>query len=235
MTKSTKWYVRPTKTKIRPVWSSLSRVFAVRMKKAWVLSYPLSAQWRLWSDWVDAQADQSLPWAHMPFCRFCHALAHLDQQRKKKCLQICAHGKIQINKLVKYMTWAYNCSRDPVFLRRLVFRKANRKSVSQVKNGGRSTRSIKVQLQRAYRHSVSLALTHINEESKYSSHTYRTHIMSTFLNIYFCYFSQKISLHFMWTVCQAADDSQEISRRFYCDTCDSYEMSRETIHMKCQD
>ena len=31
---------------------SLIRVFAVRMKKAWVLSYPLSAQWRLWSDWA---------------------------------------------------------------------------------------------------------------------------------------------------------------------------------------
>ena len=29
---------------------SLIRVFAVRMKKAWVLSYPLSAQRRLWSD-----------------------------------------------------------------------------------------------------------------------------------------------------------------------------------------
>ena len=45
---------------IRPVWS----VFAVRMKKVWVLSYPLSAQRRLWSDWVDAQADLSLCWAH---------------------------------------------------------------------------------------------------------------------------------------------------------------------------
>ena len=43
---------------------SLIRVFAVRMKKAWVLSYPLSAQRRLWSDWVDAQADLSLCWAH---------------------------------------------------------------------------------------------------------------------------------------------------------------------------
>ena len=43
------------------------RVFAVRMKKAWVLSYPLSAQRRLWSDLVDAQADLSLRWAHMPF------------------------------------------------------------------------------------------------------------------------------------------------------------------------
>ena len=34
---------------------SLIRVFAVRMKKAWVLSYPLSAQQRLWSDCANAQ------------------------------------------------------------------------------------------------------------------------------------------------------------------------------------
>ena len=51
---------------------SLIRVFAVRIKKAWVLSYPLSAQRRLWSDWADAQVDLSLRWAHMPFCWFCH-------------------------------------------------------------------------------------------------------------------------------------------------------------------
>ena len=56
--------VRPAKTQIslgiRPVWS----VFAVRMNKAWVLSYPLSAQQRLWSDWADAKADLSLRWVH---------------------------------------------------------------------------------------------------------------------------------------------------------------------------
>ena len=34
---------------------SLIRVFAVSMKKSWVLSYPLSAQRRLWSDWAGAQ------------------------------------------------------------------------------------------------------------------------------------------------------------------------------------
>ena len=33
-------------------------------------------QWRLWSDWADAQADLSLRWAHMPFCMFCRAAAH---------------------------------------------------------------------------------------------------------------------------------------------------------------
>ena len=49
---------------------SLIRVFAVRMKKAWVLSYPSSAQRRLWSDWADAQADRSLRWAHSHFVGF---------------------------------------------------------------------------------------------------------------------------------------------------------------------
>ena len=59
---------------------SLIRVFAVRMKKAWALSYPLSAQRRLWSDWadtqpdwsdwVDAQPDLSLRWAHIHFVGF---------------------------------------------------------------------------------------------------------------------------------------------------------------------
>ena len=42
-----------------------------------VLSYPLSAQQRLWSDWVDAQADLSLRKAHMPLCWFCHEVAQM--------------------------------------------------------------------------------------------------------------------------------------------------------------
>ena len=56
---------------------SLIRVFAVCIIKAWVLSYQLSAQQRLWSDWADAQADPSLRWVHMPYCWFCHALAQI--------------------------------------------------------------------------------------------------------------------------------------------------------------
>ena len=55
---------------------SLIRIFAACMKKACVLSYPLSAQRRLWSDWEDAQADLSLHWVHMSFCWFCHEAAH---------------------------------------------------------------------------------------------------------------------------------------------------------------
>ena len=49
---------------------SLIRVFAVRMKKHWVLSYALSTQRRLWSDWADAQADLSHRWAHTHFVGF---------------------------------------------------------------------------------------------------------------------------------------------------------------------
>ena len=49
---------------------SLIRVFTVHMRKAWVLSYPLSAQGWLWSDWADAQGDLSLRWAHGYFVGF---------------------------------------------------------------------------------------------------------------------------------------------------------------------
>ena len=47
MTKPTKWYVRPAKTQISLGIRPVIRIFAVRMKKDWVLSYPLSAQRRL--------------------------------------------------------------------------------------------------------------------------------------------------------------------------------------------
>ena len=38
----------------------LIRVFAVHIKKPWILSYILGAQRRLWLDWADAQAVLSL-------------------------------------------------------------------------------------------------------------------------------------------------------------------------------
>ena len=67
--KTNKMTVHPTKTLIklgiRPVWS----VFAVCMKKAWVLSNPLSASEDSW-DCVDAQPDLSLRWAHSHFVGF---------------------------------------------------------------------------------------------------------------------------------------------------------------------
>ena len=60
---------------------SLISVFIVCNKKPWVLSYPYSTQWRLWSDWVDAQADLSLRWAHIILlvlsCCASNALVHV--------------------------------------------------------------------------------------------------------------------------------------------------------------
>ena len=49
---------------------SLIRVFDVRIKQTWVLSYPLSAQRGLCSDWADAQPDLSLHWEHSHFVCF---------------------------------------------------------------------------------------------------------------------------------------------------------------------
>ena len=60
---------------------SLIRVFAFRLKKARIFSYPLRAQWRFWPHWADAQADLSLRWAHMPFCWVCHDAAQIMLER----------------------------------------------------------------------------------------------------------------------------------------------------------
>ena len=75
--------MRPAKTQIslgiRPVWS----VFAVCMKKAGVLSYPLSAQVRLWSNWADSQADLSLCWVHTYFVGFVMSWLKYSKNSKK--------------------------------------------------------------------------------------------------------------------------------------------------------
>ena len=75
MTKSTKWPVHPAKTQISlgicSVWSESSL-------SAWWNLGSLATHWvhsKDWSEWADA--DPSLRWAHMPFCWFCHSVAHL--------------------------------------------------------------------------------------------------------------------------------------------------------------
>ena len=75
--KTNKMACAPSEDSDQPVHPpSLISVFADRMTKAWFLSYPLSAQRRLWSDWADAQADLSLRWAYRSLCWFCHEAAH---------------------------------------------------------------------------------------------------------------------------------------------------------------
>ena len=72
---------------------SLIRVSAVRMKKAWLLSYPLSTKQRLWSDGANAQADLRLRWAQSHFigfvmrwlmsvCRWVHKIHMLYAQKE---------------------------------------------------------------------------------------------------------------------------------------------------------
>ena len=66
---------------------SLIRVYAVRMKKAWVLSYPLSAQrWLIGLDECPGCSESSLG-AH-PFCWFCHVAA-----------QSCCRGFCEVTNL----------------------------------------------------------------------------------------------------------------------------------------
>ena len=59
---------------------SLIRVLAVSMKKAWVLSYPLSAQRRLWSDWADAFTGRTLIFLVLSCC------GSFEPYHKKPCL-----------------------------------------------------------------------------------------------------------------------------------------------------
>ena len=93
MTKPTKWLCaqRRLRSSLMP---RLIRVFAVRMKKPWVLSYPLSAQRRLWSDWADAQADLNLRWAHTHFVGFVMSwLTCIRHKKQLKCLLIISGEK----------------------------------------------------------------------------------------------------------------------------------------------
>ena len=81
---------------------SLIRVFAVRMKEAWVLSYPLSAQRRLWSDWVDVQADLSLRWTHRHFVGFVMS---------RLIFKLEAHGPQWLTWVNSYIEaiWVFQC------------------------------------------------------------------------------------------------------------------------------
>ena len=78
----------PPKTQIsrgiRPVWSEPS------LCPQWVAkgSVLLQANSEDWSDWVDAQVDLSLCWAHMPLCWVCREAAQLCHH----CSQVGFNG-----------------------------------------------------------------------------------------------------------------------------------------------
>ena len=75
---------------------SLIRAFTVRTKKAWVLSYSLSAQRRVWSYRVNAQAILSLRWAHshcVGFVKTAHLCADYVQMTIRLSLAYLASVK----------------------------------------------------------------------------------------------------------------------------------------------
>ena len=76
--------IKPTKSRVPSEDSDqpehlprLIRVFAVRWMGSSGPKLSSCGQRRLRSDWADVQADRSLHWAHMPFCWFCHEVAHM--------------------------------------------------------------------------------------------------------------------------------------------------------------
>ena len=104
MTKPTNWLcTQRTQISlcIRPVWS----VFAVRMKKAWVLSDPLSAQRRLirlggcpgWSE--SSLGAQSLCW-------FCHNAAQIYRWCSTRTYQIIAKSFCRIVQYIVHRSLA---------------------------------------------------------------------------------------------------------------------------------
>ena len=93
---------------------SLIRVFAVHMKNPWVISFPLSAQRRQWSDWADAQAYLSLCWVHRWFCCFCCVQAHTSDRivlswRFVK-FQGCYKGGQIFKKKKNFFCWSWLCT-----------------------------------------------------------------------------------------------------------------------------
>ena len=89
---------------------SLIRIFAVRIKKPWVLSYPLSTQQRHWSVWADAQADLSLLWAHGHFVGFVHVMAPESSLSHTKFSNNGTRLIVVIWKeksLIKQLTWKW--------------------------------------------------------------------------------------------------------------------------------
>ena len=76
MTKPTKWLC--TQRRLKSAWAS-AQSDQSSLCAQWVAkdSSFLHADSEDWSDWVDAQADLSLRWAHIPFCRFCHEVAQM--------------------------------------------------------------------------------------------------------------------------------------------------------------
>ena len=130
------WHIKTNKMPVCPgktwVFAVKTWVFAVCMKRAWVLSYPLSTQQRLWSD---AQTDLSLRWAQSHFVSFvmsrliyCQIKAtHLLQITYIWDLNVCSLLEKSLSDLLfgSSCTWFsksfHSVSIRPAFLYKLIY------------------------------------------------------------------------------------------------------------------
>ena len=115
MTKPMKWSLHPTKTQISLVWL----VFAVHSMGRWGPSVSSCGQWRLWSDWANAQADLSLRLAHKSFRWFCVTLVQSVSYDRHKTVpnwslkaghfaKVSAHSKVLCrNSYIVEINWPF--------------------------------------------------------------------------------------------------------------------------------
>ena len=99
MTKPTKWVSPSEDSDQTGRMPSLIWVFAVRMKKAWVLSYPLSAQRRLWPESsLGAHSFVCFVMSRLILClirkQLCEKSIKIQVKNHMSCSVICFYAKI---------------------------------------------------------------------------------------------------------------------------------------------
>ena len=97
--------------------TSLIRVFTVRLKIDRILSYSLSAQWRLWPDWASAHCRLIWIFAGLTcqFVGFCHDAAQIMAELFLEMTQwknfMSASAGVQVLDFTKSLVYS-NCQND---------------------------------------------------------------------------------------------------------------------------
>ena len=108
------WFLHMRKTKTQ---TSLIRVFTVRLKIDRILSYSLSAQWRLWPDWASAHCRLIWIFAGLTcqFVGFCHDAAQIMAELFLEMTQwkdfMSASAGVQVLDFTKSLVYS-NCQND---------------------------------------------------------------------------------------------------------------------------
>ena len=119
MTKPTKWVWAQRRLRSAQASAQSDQTSLSARKKAWVLSYPLNAQRRLWSDWADVQADPSLRWPHTHFVGSVMSWLNYVLLLKSTCTQNLieflqfVYIVLRMDALKWAMSWDYGTFRPP--------------------------------------------------------------------------------------------------------------------------